>query len=199
MLESTGSHGRGVALPLCHTSTSIVQNLTMLVPVPVVWVAVPGCRSAVGHLECCRPTDPCWGQTWVLSVSHKSWVCTDWSGSWAGRDDCNHSNSSSAYILCYSHLYLGTNYICIVINSKLFICMLHSNYHHCHEIITTTTIIITSITNIQKSKTNLALFYSSVDFTDASHWCVHWCIKLSTDERNQTTPWWINHTTWHLF
>jgi len=58
--------------------------------------------------------------------------------------------------------------------------MLHSNYHHCHEIITTTTIIIittiiintiiiTSITNIQKSKTNLALFYSSVDFTDASH------------------------------
>ena len=38
-----------------------------------------------------------------------------------------------------------------------------------------------------------ASFYSSVDFTDASH------IKLSTDERNKTTPWWINHTTWHLF
>jgi len=44
-----------------------------------------------------------------------------------------------------------------------------------------------------------ALFYSSVDFTDASHWCVHRCIQLSTDERNETTPWWINHTTWHLF
>ena len=44
----------------------------------------------------------------------------------------------------------------------------------------------------------LALFYSPVDFTDASHWCVHWCIELSTDERNQTTPWLINHTTWHL-
>ena len=44
-----------------------------------------------------------------------------------------------------------------------------------------------------------ALFYSSVDFTDASHWYVHRCIELSTDERNKTTPWWINHTTWHLF
>ena len=47
--------------------------------------------------------------------------------------------------------------------------------------------------------TMAALFYSSVDFTDASHWCVHRCIELSTDERNKTTPWWINHTTWHLF
>ena len=36
-----------------------------------------------------------------------------------------------------------------------------------------------------------ALFYSSVAFTDASYWCVHWCIELSTDERNKTTPWWI--------
>ena len=36
-----------------------------------------------------------------------------------------------------------------------------------------------------------ALFYSPVDFTDASHWCVHRCIELSTDERNKTTPWWI--------
>ena len=36
-----------------------------------------------------------------------------------------------------------------------------------------------------------ALFYSPVDFIDALHWCVHWCIELSTDERNKTTPWWI--------
>ena len=36
-----------------------------------------------------------------------------------------------------------------------------------------------------------ALFYSSVDFTNASYWCVHWCIELSTDERNKRTLWWM--------
>jgi len=52
---------------------------------------------------------------------------------------------------------------------------------------------------ISNTERMAALFYSSVDFTDASHWCVHRCIELSTDQRNKTTPWWINHTTWHLF
>jgi len=44
---------------------------------------------------------------------------------------------------------------------------------------------------LRKSVALGALFYSSVDFTDASHWCVRRCIELSTDERNKTTPWWI--------
>ena len=35
------------------------------------------------------------------------------------------------------------------------------------------------------------LSYFTSDFTDASHWCEHWCIELSTDERSKTTPWWI--------
>ena len=61
--------------------------------------------------------------------------------------------------------------------------------------------------SIAHDRVRAALFYSPVDFTDASYWCVQifwcvpnddddddddddWCIELSTDERNKT-PWWI--------